>query len=265
MSAWSAASGRAEAERDGQRRQRWRPGPSSGRAGVGALSARGRELPKPVSGCARPGLLREEGEWGRRGCLWFRSRRKGLPRKGGSARGISRFRPAALWGVSGRWLLSCSGVTGIVVWEGMRLACVNKIKVCCVFFINIYRARNQSFVFANLVLDSSEMSSKSKSHPAENGEHPRSKMENGTDSTAASALSTYTPEEMVQQMKELITENNELKGACMWNWSWNTKALWGEFCPMSMIPVLICPSWMAFYTGVAFTVQETLQVARPLR
>ncbi|XP_076210262.1 optineurin isoform X2 [Aptenodytes patagonicus] len=62
-------------------------------------------------------------------------------------------------------------------------------------------------------VDASEMSSKLKSHPAENGEHPRSKMENGTDSMAAPALSTYTPEEMVQQMKELITENNELKEA----------------------------------------------------
>ncbi|NXE79057.1 OPTN protein, partial [Cochlearius cochlearius] len=31
--------------------------------------------------------------------------------------------------------------------------------------------------------------------------------------TAAPALSTYTPEEMVQQMKELITENSELKEA----------------------------------------------------
>ncbi|KAM6037238.1 LOW QUALITY PROTEIN: optineurin-like [Chlamydotis macqueenii] len=57
------------------------------------------------------------------------------------------------------------------------------------------------------------MSSKLKSHPAENGEHPKRKMENGTDSMAASALSTYTPEEMVQQMKELITENSELKEA----------------------------------------------------
>ncbi|XP_009320028.1 PREDICTED: optineurin isoform X2 [Pygoscelis adeliae] len=38
-------------------------------------------------------------------------------------------------------------------------------------------------------------------------------MENGTDSMAGPALSTYTPEEMVQQMKELITENNELKEA----------------------------------------------------
>lgn len=59
----------------------------------------------------------------------------------------------------------------------------------------------------------SEMSSKVQSRPAENGEHPRSKMENGTDGAAAPTLSTYTPEEMVQQMKELITENNELKEA----------------------------------------------------
>ncbi|XP_041339702.1 optineurin isoform X3 [Pyrgilauda ruficollis] len=57
------------------------------------------------------------------------------------------------------------------------------------------------------------MSSKSKGRPAENGEHSKSKMENGVDSTAAPALNTYTPEEMVQQMKELITENNELKEA----------------------------------------------------
>nr|XP_054487042.1 optineurin isoform X2 [Agelaius phoeniceus] len=59
----------------------------------------------------------------------------------------------------------------------------------------------------------SEMSSKSKGRPAENGEHSKSKMENGVDSMAAPALNTYTPEEMVQQMKELITENNELKEA----------------------------------------------------
>ncbi|XP_051484886.1 optineurin [Apus apus] len=57
------------------------------------------------------------------------------------------------------------------------------------------------------------MSSKLKNRTAENGEHPRSNMENGTDSVAAPTLSTYTPEEMVQQMKELITENNELKEA----------------------------------------------------
>uniref|UniRef100_A0A8C5IGD4 Optineurin n=1 Tax=Junco hyemalis TaxID=40217 RepID=A0A8C5IGD4_JUNHY len=57
------------------------------------------------------------------------------------------------------------------------------------------------------------MSSKSKGRPAENGEHSKSKMENGMDSMAAPALNTYTPEEMVQQMKELITENNELKEA----------------------------------------------------
>uniref|UniRef100_A0A8C5THP6 Optineurin n=1 Tax=Malurus cyaneus samueli TaxID=2593467 RepID=A0A8C5THP6_9PASS len=57
------------------------------------------------------------------------------------------------------------------------------------------------------------MSNKLKGRPAENGEHSKSKMENGVDSMAASALNTYTPEEMVQQMKELITENNELKEA----------------------------------------------------
>lgn len=58
-----------------------------------------------------------------------------------------------------------------------------------------------------------EMSSKPQIRPAENGEHCRSKMENGMDSVAPPTLSTYTPEEMVQQMKELITENNELKEA----------------------------------------------------
>ncbi|XP_030335858.1 optineurin isoform X4 [Strigops habroptila] len=61
------------------------------------------------------------------------------------------------------------------------------------------------------LVDASEMSSKLKSRPAENGEHPKRKMENGTDSVAAPALSTYTPEEMVQQMKELITENKAMK------------------------------------------------------
>uniref|UniRef100_U3JGS6 Optineurin n=1 Tax=Ficedula albicollis TaxID=59894 RepID=U3JGS6_FICAL len=57
------------------------------------------------------------------------------------------------------------------------------------------------------------MSGKLKGRPAENEEHSKSKMENGLDSTAVPALNTYTPEEMVQQMKELITENNELKEA----------------------------------------------------
>ncbi|OXB77734.1 UNVERIFIED_CONTAM: hypothetical protein H355_011998 [Colinus virginianus] len=57
------------------------------------------------------------------------------------------------------------------------------------------------------------MSSKPQIRPAENGEHCRSKMENGMDSVGPPTLSTYTPEEMVQQMKELITENNELKEA----------------------------------------------------
>ncbi|XP_039917452.2 optineurin isoform X1 [Hirundo rustica] len=57
------------------------------------------------------------------------------------------------------------------------------------------------------------MSSKLKGRPAENGEHSKSEIENGVESMAAPALNTYTPEEMVQQMKELITENNELKEA----------------------------------------------------
>ncbi|NWJ05072.1 OPTN protein, partial [Crypturellus undulatus] len=52
------------------------------------------------------------------------------------------------------------------------------------------------------------MSGKLQSRPAEHD--PRGSVANGT---AAPALSTYTPEEMVQQMKELITENNELKEA----------------------------------------------------
>lgn len=101
----------------------------------------------------------------------------------------------------------------------------------------------ESFLFANLVVDASEMSSKLKSRPAENGEHPKSKMENGMDSMAAPALSTYTPEEMVQQMKELITENNDLKGECACELVLKCKSpeslLWGflsyeyEFCAHS--------------------------------
>ncbi|XP_025889083.1 optineurin isoform X1 [Nothoprocta perdicaria] len=57
------------------------------------------------------------------------------------------------------------------------------------------------------------MSGKLQSRPAEHGEHPRRRVANGAAGAAAPALSTYTPEEMVQQMKELITENNELKEA----------------------------------------------------
>ena len=58
-------------------------------------------------------------------------------------------------------------------------------------------------------------------------------MENGVDSMAAPAISTYTPEEMVQQMKELITENNELKGECACELVLKSKIpespLWGFF------------------------------------
>ncbi|EMP38849.1 Optineurin, partial [Chelonia mydas] len=48
--------------------------------------------------------------------------------------------------------------------------------------------------------------------PAENGECHKNETGNGPHNLASPTLGTYTPEEMVQQMKELITENNELKG-----------------------------------------------------
>uniref|UniRef100_A0A8C3TFS1 Optineurin n=1 Tax=Chelydra serpentina TaxID=8475 RepID=A0A8C3TFS1_CHESE len=57
------------------------------------------------------------------------------------------------------------------------------------------------------------MSSKPLRHPAENGECHKSETGNGPHNLASPTLGTYTPEEMVQQMKELITENNELKEA----------------------------------------------------
>ncbi|KAM8821368.1 optineurin [Eudromia elegans] len=57
------------------------------------------------------------------------------------------------------------------------------------------------------------MSGKLQSRPAEHGERARSRAAGGTGGPAGPALGTYTPEEMVQQMKELITENNELKEA----------------------------------------------------
>lgn len=65
--------------------------------------------------------------------------------------------------------------------------------------------------------------------PAENGKCPNSEMENGTHDMAPSTFSMYTPEEMVQQMKELITENNELKG------KWNG-AVW--FC-LAWVPCVV--------------------------
>ncbi|XP_030423461.1 optineurin isoform X1 [Gopherus evgoodei] len=57
------------------------------------------------------------------------------------------------------------------------------------------------------------MSSKPLRRPAENGECHKSETGNGPHSLASPMLGTFTPEEMVQQMKELITENNELKEA----------------------------------------------------
>lgn len=93
------------------------------------------------------------------------------------------------------------------------------IKWVCDYAFFIIGQEIESFLLAKLVAAASEMSSKLKGRPAENGEHSESKMENGVDSTAAPALNTYTPEEMVQQMKELITENNELKGEWMRTWA----------------------------------------------
>ncbi|XP_067393400.1 optineurin isoform X3 [Emydura macquarii macquarii] len=61
------------------------------------------------------------------------------------------------------------------------------------------------------------MSSKPLSHPAENGECNKKETGNGPHNLASPTLGTYTPEEMVQQMKELITENNELKAMKMHN------------------------------------------------
>ncbi|KAM9173977.1 optineurin isoform 2-T2 [Pangshura tecta] len=57
------------------------------------------------------------------------------------------------------------------------------------------------------------MSSKPLRCPAENGECHKSETGNGPHNLASPVLGTFTPEEMVQQMKELITENNELKEA----------------------------------------------------
>lgn len=57
------------------------------------------------------------------------------------------------------------------------------------------------------------MSSKPLRRPAENGECHKSETGNGPHNLASPTLGTFTPEEMVQQMKELITENNELKEA----------------------------------------------------
>ncbi|KAH0616433.1 hypothetical protein JD844_027521 [Phrynosoma platyrhinos] len=48
---------------------------------------------------------------------------------------------------------------------------------------------------------------------AENGQHSETEVGNGHPNVPAPVLGTTTVEEMVQQMKELITENNELKEA----------------------------------------------------
>lgn len=56
------------------------------------------------------------------------------------------------------------------------------------------------------------MSENSLSSATTNGDVRRNEVENGHPTHLLPALDTYTVEEMVRQMKELITENNELKG-----------------------------------------------------
>ncbi|KAM6435882.1 optineurin isoform 3-T4 [Liasis olivaceus] len=55
------------------------------------------------------------------------------------------------------------------------------------------------------------MSKKPLNIPVENGQADKTEVENGHPSLTPPTLSTSSVEEMVQQMKELITENNELK------------------------------------------------------
>ncbi|XP_070803009.1 optineurin isoform X4 [Pituophis catenifer annectens] len=57
------------------------------------------------------------------------------------------------------------------------------------------------------------MSKKPLNIPLENGKSEKSEVENGHPNLMPPTLSTSSVEEMVQQMKELITENNELKEA----------------------------------------------------
>ncbi|XP_026545455.1 optineurin isoform X1 [Notechis scutatus] len=57
------------------------------------------------------------------------------------------------------------------------------------------------------------MSKKPLNIPVENGQSEKSEVENGHPNLVPPTLCTSSVEEMVQQMKELITENNELKEA----------------------------------------------------
>lgn len=57
------------------------------------------------------------------------------------------------------------------------------------------------------------MSKKSLNIPVENGQPDKTEVENGHPNLKPPTLSTSSVEEMVQQMKELITENNDLKEA----------------------------------------------------
>lgn len=46
----------------------------------------------------------------------------------------------------------------------------------------------------------------------EKGDSPKEATGNGPPDPAHPSLDTFTPEELLQQMKELLTENHQLKG-----------------------------------------------------
>ncbi|XP_038597245.1 optineurin isoform X2 [Tachyglossus aculeatus] len=72
------------------------------------------------------------------------------------------------------------------------------------------------------------MSSQPLSHPAENGECPKPITGNGPHNLVHPNLETFTPEEMLQQMKELLTENHQLKAMKL-----NNQAMKGRFEELS--------------------------------
>ncbi|XP_038597246.1 optineurin isoform X3 [Tachyglossus aculeatus] len=73
------------------------------------------------------------------------------------------------------------------------------------------------------------MSSQPLSHPAENGECPKPITGNGPHNLVHPNLETFTPEEMLQQMKELLTENHQLKETM----KLNNQAMKGRFEELS--------------------------------
>ncbi|XP_039769815.1 optineurin isoform X2 [Ornithorhynchus anatinus] len=72
------------------------------------------------------------------------------------------------------------------------------------------------------------MSSQPLSHPAGNGECPKPITGNGPHNLVHPNLETFTPEEMLQQMKELLIENHQLKAMKL-----NNQAMKGRFEELS--------------------------------